>query len=122
MRALALIIPALLLAGCDSGAPAVTFADAAITLPDDPLVLPPGPGAEEVLANCTACHSPSTMLQQPRMSREKWAKTVAKMQEVYKAPVDPASIPAIVDYLASVQEAEGKAEARGEAGAPAPQP
>ena len=111
MRGLVLLVPVVLLAGCDSGAPAVTFADAAITLPDDPLELPPGPGAEEVLANCTACHSPSTMLQQPRMSREKWAKTVAKMQEVYKAPIDPAAIPAIVDYLAAVQEAEDRTEA-----------
>jgi hypothetical protein len=103
MRAAAFLPLALLLAACER-APAVTFADASITLPDDPLDLPPGPGVDAVIANCTACHSPSTMLQQPRMSREKWEATVTKMRETYKAPLDDAAIPAIVDYLVDVQE------------------
>lgn len=106
MRALILILaPALALAlgGCER-APAVTFADASITLPDDPLDLPAGPGVDAVIANCTACHSPSTMLQQPRMSREQWLATITKMQEVYKAPLDEAVIPQIADYMVQVQE------------------
>lgn len=103
MRAAALLPLALLLAACER-APTVTFADASIILPDDPLDLPPGPGVDAVIANCTACHSPSTMLQQPRMSREKWEATVTKMRETYKAPLDDAAIPAIVDYLVDVQE------------------
>ncbi len=102
MRALA-TIAALLLAGCESQ-PQVTFADAAIVLPDDPLELPDGPGRQAVIENCTACHSPSTMLQQPQMSREKWKSIVGKMVEVYKAPVEEASIPLIIDYLMMVQE------------------
>ena len=103
MRALA-ILPALaLLAACDS-APTATFADASITLPDDPVDLPEGPGREAVLANCTACHSPSTMLQQPKIPREKWESIAKKMIETYKAPVDEAAIPAIVDYMVFVQE------------------
>jgi PBP1b-binding outer membrane lipoprotein LpoB len=97
-----LILFALLLAGCDS-TPQVTFADAAITLPDDQLDLPPGPGRQAAIENCTACHSPSTMLQQPQISREKWQSIVGKMVEVYKAPVDPQAIPAIVDYMVTVQ-------------------
>ncbi|MFL0672708.1 MAG: cytochrome c [Erythrobacter sp.] len=109
MRALALFL-VLALAGCEA-APQVTFADASITLPDDPLDLPPGPGADAVVANCAACHSPSTMLQQPRMSREKWLSTVTKMRETYKAPIDEAAIPAIVDYLMTAQEAEAAREA-----------
>lgn len=104
MRGLAVIL-ALLLAGCDR-APQVIFADAAITLPDDPLDLPPGPGREAVLENCTACHSPSTMLQQPKVSREKWESIAKKMIEVYKAPVDEQAIPAIAGYMVAVQ-AEG---------------
>lgn len=104
MRALALLL-VLALAGCEA-APKVTFADASITLPDDPLELPPGPGADAVVANCAACHSPSTMLQQPRMSREKWLSTVNKMRETYKAPIDEAAIPAIVDYLVAAQGSE----------------
>lgn len=94
------------LAACEARPP-VTFADAAITLPDDPLDLPAGPGRQAVVENCTACHSPSTMLQQPRLTRAKWESTVTKMIEVYKAPVDPQAIPGIVDYFMAVQaEAE----------------
>lgn len=107
MRALA-IICALALAGCDS-APKVTFADTAITLPDDPIDLPDLPGRDAVIANCTACHSPSTMLQQPKVNREKWESQVKKMVEIYKAPVDPAAVPEIVDYMVAVQAQQAKA-------------
>ncbi len=93
------------LGGCNSE-PEVVFADAEITLPVDPATLPPGPGMEAVLANCTGCHSPSTMLQQPRISREKWQSLIGKMIEVYKAPVDKQAIPEIVDYLVGVQTAQ----------------
>ena len=106
MRRLAIIL-ALTLAGCESQ-PQVTFTDVSITLPDDPLDLPEGPGRDAVIENCTACHSPSTMLQQPRVSREKWESIANKMIEVYKAPVDEAAIPAIADYMVAVQ---AKAEA-----------
>ncbi len=105
MKRLATIIPALLLASCNS-APQATFADASITLPDDPLDLPDLPGRDAVIGNCTACHSPSTMLQQPKVSREKWESIVGKMISLYKAPVDPAAIPQIVDYMVAAQAAE----------------
>ncbi len=109
MRALALLPALALLAACDS-APTATFTDTSITLPDDPVDLPQGPGREAVLANCTACHSPSTMLQQPKIPREKWESIAKKMIETYKAPVDEASIPAIVDYMIFVQEQGEAAE------------
>jgi cytochrome c5 len=102
MRALA-IIPALaLLAACDR-APTATFTDASITLPDDPTDLPDLPGRDVVEANCTACHSTSTMLQQPKVPREKWESIVGKMIKLYKAPVDPEAVPQIVDYMVAVQ-------------------
>ena len=112
MRAVAIILAsglALALAGCESQ-PQVTFTDVSVTLPDDPLDLPEGPGREAVLENCTACHSHSTMLQQPRVSREKWESIAKKMIEVYKAPVDEAAIPAIAGYMVAVQEADAGAE------------
>lgn len=109
MRALALLPALALLAACDSATTA-TFADASITLPDDPVDLPEGPGREAVLTNCTACHSPSTMLQQPQIPREKWESIAKKMIETYKAPVDEAAIPAIVDYMVFVQEQGEAAE------------
>lgn len=102
MRQLA-ILPALaLLAACDSP-PQATFTDASITLPDDPIDLPAGPGRDAVLENCTACHSPSTMLQQPKVSREKWESIIGKMKKLYKAPVDDAAVPQIVDYMIHIQ-------------------
>lgn len=103
MRALFALPLALLLAACDK-APEVAFADAGITLPDDPMDLPEGPGRDVVMENCTACHSPSTMLQQPKVSREKWESIVGKMRTLYKAPVDDAAVPQIVDYMVHVQD------------------
>lgn len=102
----ALFLAAMMLAGCEA-APAATFADAAITLPDDPMTLPDLPGREAVAANCLACHSPSTMLQQPRLTRDKWEGIARKMVEVYKAPVDEEAIPAIADYMVAVQQSGG---------------
>jgi len=102
MKGLIALSAALLLAACDRPAE-VAFADASITLPDDPIDLPEGPGRDAVIANCTACHSPSTMLQQPRVSREKWESIVDKMITLYKAPVDEAAVPEIVDYMVRVQ-------------------
>lgn len=102
MRAALALATLALLAACDS-APKVEFRDAGITLPDDPNDLPEAPGRQAVVENCTACHSPSTMLQQPLVPREKWEATVAKMVKLYKAPVDPAAIPQIVDYMVAVQ-------------------
>lgn len=102
MRAASIIPALLLLSGCER-APEVTFADASITLPTDPVDLPEGPGRDAVLANCTACHSPSTMLQQPTVPRAKWESIVGKMITLYKAPVDEAAIPEIVDYMVAVQ-------------------
>lgn len=104
MKRAAVLAALVLLAGCDR-APEVTFADASITLPDDPAALPDLPGRDAVIANCTACHSPSTMLQQPDIPRAKWESIVGKMSEVYKAPIDQAAVPQIVDYLMAAQAA-----------------
>lgn len=108
MRALAILPALLLVAGCDR-APEVTFADTAITLPADPTQLPDLPGRDAVIANCTACHSPSTMMQQPQVDRAKWESLVGKMMKTYKAPVDEAAIPAIVDYLLAMQAQQARA-------------
>ncbi|WP_285711633.1 cytochrome c [Erythrobacter oryzae] len=108
MRAAPALILALALAGCDSPAK-VAFADASVTLPDDPAELPEGPGRDAVIENCTACHSPSTMLQQPRVPREKWESIVGKMKKLYKAPIDDAAVHAIVDYMVHVQSQPGTA-------------
>lgn len=56
-----------------------------------------GPDADLLNANCTACHSASMVLLQPRMDAAGWAGSVKKMREIYKAPVedgDAAKLPA----------------------------
>lgn len=102
MRAAFSLLLALTITGCDA-APKVIFADASIILPDDPVALPEGPGLQAVIENCTACHSTSTMLQQPQIPREKWEAEVTKMIKLYKAPVDPKAVPQIIDYMIAVQ-------------------
>jgi cytochrome c5 len=61
-----------------------------------------GPGADVVNNNCLACHSAGMVLTQPRLSRAAWQAEVEKMRNTYKAPVDAADVPAIVDYLATL--------------------
>jgi len=61
-----------------------------------------GPGADLVNNNCLACHSAGMVLTQPRLSRAAWQAEVEKMQKTYKAPVDAADVPAIVDYLVTL--------------------
>jgi mono/diheme cytochrome c family protein len=61
-----------------------------------------GPGADVVNNNCLACHSAGMVLTQPRLPRAVWQGEVEKMRNTYKAPVDAADVPAIVDYLANL--------------------
>lgn len=102
MKKLAILSALLLLAACDN-APKVAFEDASITLPDDKVVLPEGPGRDAVLENCSACHSPSMLLQQPKVPRAKWEAIVGKMRKVYKAPIDDTAAAQVVDYMLAVQ-------------------
>ena len=42
----------------------------------------------------------------PALSKSAWTKIVDKMINVYKAPVLPEDIPAIIDYLTQLEGAE----------------
>lgn len=79
-----------------------TLRAAGIELPTDDVTLPPGPHVEAVTANCTACHSAAMITSQPPLTRVQWQAEVEKMQKTYHAPVDPAAVPAIVDYLTAL--------------------
>lgn len=72
------------------------------TLPEErEVVLPPGPGADLVAAQCVACHSFDYVQTQPRgKGKPFWDATVAKMVKVYGAPVSPEDGEAIAAYLA----------------------
>ena len=100
MRGAAAIAALLALAGCQDGAP--RFDTVSIELPDDGGSFPDGPGVEAITANCTACHSPSMILNQPALTRDQWQSTITKMREVYKASIDPAAEGAILRYLEAV--------------------
>jgi mono/diheme cytochrome c family protein len=59
------------------------------------------PGYARAQAVCASCHSAEYMLYQPASApRAYWDTMVKRMKAVFKAPVDDADIPVIVDYLA----------------------
>lgn len=74
-----------------------------IDLPPDGVQLKPSslPGYAKAQAICAACHSAEYMqYQPPTAARPYWEAMVKRMKTVFKAPVDDADIPLIVDYLA----------------------
>ena len=75
-----------------------------IMLPPDGAQLRPSslPGYAKAQANCVACHSAEYFLYQPpNAGRVYWEAMTKRMKAVFKAPVDEADIPVIVDYLAA---------------------
>ena len=75
-----------------------------ITLPPDGVALRPSPlpGYAKAQASCVACHSAEYMLYQPpNAARPYWTAMVTRMKAVFKAPIDDADMPAIVDYLSA---------------------
>ena len=78
-------------------------ASKSINLPPDGMQLKPSdlPGYAKAQANCVACHSAEYMLYQPpNAARPYWEAMVKRMKAIFKAPIDDADMPAIVDYLA----------------------
>jgi sulfite dehydrogenase (cytochrome) subunit B len=74
-----------------------------IQLPPDGVQLKASslPGYAKAQANCVACHSAEYMAYQPPTApRPYWDAMVKRMKMVFKAPLDDADIPVIVDYLA----------------------
>ena len=81
----------------------VALKSLAVTLPKNERALPDGPGVAVVRKDCQVCHSPGMILTQPRMPKTAWAAEVAKMRNVYKAPVPKNDVSTIVDYLTAVK-------------------
>jgi len=74
-----------------------------IQLPPDGMQLKASslPGYAKAQAHCVACHSAEYMAYQPPTApRPYWEAMVKRMKMVFKAPLDDADIPVIVDYLA----------------------
>jgi mono/diheme cytochrome c family protein len=84
-------------------AKALTLKSVSVSLPDGDRDLPDGPGLAAVQGNCISCHTPGMILNQPAMAKAAWEAEVAKMRNVYKAPVDDKDVPDIVAYLTAVK-------------------
>lgn len=70
--------------------------------PPDTIVLKPSPlpGYNKAMASCVSCHSAEYMqYQPPNATRAYWDAMVHRMKAVFKAPLEDADMPAIVDYL-----------------------
>jgi len=74
-----------------------------VNLPDSSRTLPDGPNVAIVHDNCLGCHSVGMILNQPALPRTAWQAEVAKMRNVYKAPVAEKDVGAIVDYLVAIK-------------------
>jgi len=62
--------------------------------------LRPGPGREQVQANCGACHTLAYIpMNSPFLNEAQWTAEVNKMVGVFHAPVPREDIPAIIAYL-----------------------
>ena len=73
-----------------------------LDLPPDGVQLSasPLPGYAKAAKGCVACHSAEYMLYQPPTApRPYWDAMVKRMKTVFKAPLDDAEMPDIVDYL-----------------------
>jgi len=82
---------------------AATAGAKSIDLPPDGVQLIPSalPGYAKAQVNCVVCHSAEYMKYQPPTApRAYWDAMVKRMKVVFKAPIDDADMPAIVDYLA----------------------
>jgi mono/diheme cytochrome c family protein len=97
LLAAAIAAASLGLAGC------VLAGSKTIELPPDGVQLKASalPGYAKAQANCVACHSAEYMQYQPPTApRPYWDAMVKRMKAVFKAPIDDADMPVIVDYLA----------------------
>jgi hypothetical protein len=90
----------------DHAQPLQTPKSASIDLPQGNFQFPPGPGSDAITNNCLACHSAGMVLNQPSLPKATWEAEVRKMINIYKAPVAPEDVPAIVAYLIATKGTE----------------
>jgi mono/diheme cytochrome c family protein len=81
------------------------FVALAVALPaaaDEPEInLKPGPGLDQVMGNCGACHSlVYIQMNSPFLNAAGWTAEVNKMIKAFGAPISDDDAKAIVDYLA----------------------
>lgn len=84
----------------------ITLRSISVEFPGTDRSFPGGASAEPITDNCTACHSPGMVLNQPALSKAQWAAEVAHMRRDFKAPVAEADVPAIIAYLVATKGAK----------------
>ncbi len=80
----------------------ITLQSVRVDIPDRGTTFP-GAGSDAINNNCLVCHSAGMVLNQPALPKAAWQAEVDKMIHVYKAPVAPEDVAAIVDYLAKIK-------------------
>ena len=70
-------------------------------LPKGEPALKPGKNAPLVTGQCLVCHSVDYITTQPPLTRAAWEAIVVKMRDKYGAPIPPAHLQSVVDYLAA---------------------
>ena len=83
----------------------VALQSVTVEFPSSDRSFPGGAAAEAITDNCTACHSPGMVLNQPALTPAHWQAEVEHMRTNFKAPVEDADVPAIVGYLAATKGA-----------------
>jgi len=69
---------------------------------EQPVVLKPGAGLEQVQASCAGCHSLDYIrMNAPFLNAEGWKAEVTKMRAAFSAPVDDQAAEAVLKYLAA---------------------
>jgi len=81
------------------------FAALAVALPaaaaEPEINLKPGPGLDQVMGNCGACHSlVYIQMNSPFLSAAGWTAEVNKMIKAFGAPISGDDAKTIADYLA----------------------
>ena len=67
---------------------------------EQPIALKQAPGLDQVVQNCTACHSLDYIqMNSPFLNAAGWDAEVTKMIKAFGAPIPDADAKAIADYL-----------------------
>jgi hypothetical protein len=86
--------------------PAVALESLSVTLPEPSATFPLGPGVDAANNNCLSCHSVEMVMNQPALPKAAWQTEVAKMRNVFKAPIAEGEVAAIIDYLTAIKGAK----------------
>ena len=100
---IALIAAAVLMPSAVTAKTPIALKSLDLKLPANDQMFPNGPGADVANSNCLGCHSVDMVLNQPALPKAAWEAEVAKMRNVFKAPMDAKDVPAIVDYLVGIK-------------------